>query len=813
MIGSFGKLKKLKGRSLGELRVRSAQALAAGAERCGLSAQTRLPRDAAFFKLLDPSRLGSEPPSAEGLLSHFRSRTRPQFFAAFADAEETRGELQRRWGAQAGASVVGRARRITEGRFDLLGFRGLSFGDPVDWHLEPVSGKRAPRAHWSRINYLDASVAGDKKIVWELNRHQYFAALGRAYWRTGDELYARTFAEHLTSWMEQNPPKLGINWSSSLEVSFRAVSWLWALHFFRDSRHLTPRLFLRALKFLHAHARHLETYLSTYFSPNTHLTGEALGLFYLGTLLPEFRRAARWRETGAGVLLAELERHVRPDGVYFEQSSYYHRYTTDFYTHLYILDRVNGGDLADKVREKLQLLLDHLMYITRPDGTTPLFGDDDGGRLAWLEEGAPNNFRATLSTGAALFARPDYKFVAGGASEETLWLLGPRGLGDFDRLEARAPADASRAFESGGYYVMRDGWARGSNYLLIDCGPHGVFDGGHAHADALAFDLAARGRTMLVDPGTYTYTGSRELRDLFRGTAAHNTLTVDGESSSVPGGPFSWKSEATAEARAWVSHARFDFFEGAHDGYARLPSPARHARAVLFLKGDYWVVRDRVETEGAHRYDLNFHFAPEADASIEQVGGVTVARERKDSEAGLELFTFCQTGGWRKECGWVSGCYGQRVPSPVLIFSTEAEGAQEFVTFMIPTPAQSARARVEEVEARGGRAFEVRGGGRRDVLLVGGGGAGETPLVASVGASLIASDFEWAWLRFTNDSSVPDEMLLVGGRRLSLDGQEILSGALHFGHAMARREGGSLRVETDAGESFMVSLQSPAMTR
>src|SRR5256714_23517 len=651
MIESLEKLKKLRGRSLDELRVRSAQALAAGKERYGLSTQARLPRDSNFFRLLDQKQLGSEPLSAEGLLSHFRARTEPHFFAAFADRDETRGELRGRWGARAGTSAVERARRITEGRFDLLGLRGLSFGDPVDWHLEPGAGKRAPLGHWSRINYLDAGVAGDKKIIWELNRHQYFATLGRAYWHTNDELYARTFVEHLESWMEQNPPKLGINWSSSLEVSFRAISWLWALYFFRDSEQLTLQLFLRALKFLHIHARHLETYLSTYFSPNTHLTGEALGLFYLGTVLPEFRRAARWRETGARILLAELDRHVRPDGVYFEQSSYYHRYTTDFYTHLYVLDRANGGGLADKVREKLLLLLDHLMYVTRPDGTTPLFGDDDGGRLAVLEERAPNDFRAALSTGAALFARGDYKFVAGEAAEEMFWLLGVSGLRAFDALEACAPSDASRAFKSGGYYVMRDGWTRDANYLLIDCRPHGVYDGGHAHADALAFDLSARGRTMLVDSGTYTYTGSQELRDLFRSSAAHNTLTIDDESSSVPGGPFSWKSAARAAAHDWTSRARFDFFEGTQDGYARLPSPVGHTRSVLFLKGDYWVVRDRAETEGAHRYDLNFHFAPAAAPTIESSRGVASVRERKSDAAGLELFTFCKTGGVRKEQG------------------------------------------------------------------------------------------------------------------------------------------------------------------
>src|SRR5205085_12163391 len=147
-----------------------------------------------------------------------------------------------------------------------------------------------------------------------------FATLGQAYWYTRNEHHAETFVAHLTGWMDANPPKLGINWASSLEVAFRAISWLWALHFFRQSPSLTADVFARTMKFLYLHARHLETYLSTYFSPNTHLTGEALGLFYLGTMLPEFHRAGRWRVLGWKILLEQLDRHVRPDGVYFEQA-------------------------------------------------------------------------------------------------------------------------------------------------------------------------------------------------------------------------------------------------------------------------------------------------------------------------------------------------------------------------------------------------------------------------------------------------------------------------------------------------------------
>ena len=127
-------------------------------------------------------------------------------------------------------AIVEQADRICEGKFDLLGFTNLSFGDPIDWHFEPVSGKRIPLLHWSKLDYLDAGVAGDKKITWELNRHQYFMKLGQAYadWRRA---LCATFVNHLESWMDANPPKLGINWASSLEVAFRSMSWLWALYF------------------------------------------------------------------------------------------------------------------------------------------------------------------------------------------------------------------------------------------------------------------------------------------------------------------------------------------------------------------------------------------------------------------------------------------------------------------------------------------------------------------------------------------------------------------------------------------------------
>ncbi|HSE18610.1 MAG TPA: alginate lyase family protein [Pyrinomonadaceae bacterium] len=682
-----------------EISVRVAQQVAILSERSGWSKQASLPSDEQLARLMQP-------------------RVEPRFFASFESKDETISEFRRRW-PDAEREIVNTADRIAAGTFNLLGLRDLNLGTSIDWHLEPTSGKRTPLRHWSQLNYLDAQLAGDKKITWELNRHQYFLTLGRAYWLTGEERYAELFVSHLTSWMDQNPPKLGINWASSLEIAFRSISWLWALQFFKESPSLKPERVTRMQKFLYLNALHLETFLSTYFSPNTHLTGEALGLFYLGLLLPEFRDAERWRELGLEILVAQLPRHVQPDGVYFEQSSYYHRYTTDFYIHLAVLLQVNGLALPRELKPKLELLLDHLMYITRPDGTTPLFGDDDGGRLVMLDNRPANDFRSLLSTGAALFERPDYKFVSGGAAEETLWLLGVEGLRRFDRIEAQQPQQESVAFPDGGYYVMRDGWSRESNYLLFDCGPHGMANCGHAHADALAIDLAAHGRTLLVDPGTFTYTGAKEMRDWFRSSAAHNTLTVDRQSSSISADTFSWKTITACERTAWIEQPRFTFVSGRHRGYEQ----GVHTRSILFLKRDYWLIRDRIELSGKHQVDLWFHFdsgtSPEA--------------------SGLKIASFAPGGRWTTEEGWVSHCYGERAPAPVCVFSAAAEGAFEIITFLLP-----GESRVDEIEVSGGRGFEVRSEHSRDVVIV-------------------KDDFEYTWLRFTDDNPEPDEKLLLLG--------------------------------------------------
>src|SRR2546428_3348161 len=187
-----------------------------------------------------PVTLPARGPTA--LQDDFGERVSTQFSEGAATAEATARRMERI--TDSSQRIISIADAVREGRFDLLGYRGLDFGDPVDWHLDPISGRRAPLVHWSRLNPLDPAVVGDSKVVWELNRHQWLCHLGQAYRFTGDEGYAQAFARYVREWLRANPTSMGINWASSLAEAFRLLYWCWSLMLFHRSPALSRLLFI-----------------------------------------------------------------------------------------------------------------------------------------------------------------------------------------------------------------------------------------------------------------------------------------------------------------------------------------------------------------------------------------------------------------------------------------------------------------------------------------------------------------------------------------------------------------------------------------
>jgi hypothetical protein len=578
--------------------------------------------------------------------------------------------------------IAAQAEKICQHRFDLLGYENLNYGEDIDWQYDAVHRKSAPRKPWFKIAYLEFSQVGDHKVIWELNRHQHWVTLAKAYRLTGEDRFANELLSQWGDWHEQNPYPVGINWASSLEVAFRSLSWLWVYYLLNGCSALPSDFRKDWLRALGVNGRFIEHHLSTYFSPNTHLLGEAVALFFIGTLCPELRPAKRWQHRGWQIILQESNRQVQPDGFHFEQSTYYHVYALDLFLHARTLASRNGSSIPPEFDDVIEKMLEALCALGRT-GVVPQLGDDDGGRLFDPRRNRTEHLLDPLATGAVLLNRGDFAACVPALPEETLWLLGESAPMEFDRLAATKPAPESIALESSGLYVMAG--SDGNQQLVIDAGSQGAFSAGHGHADALSVTLSAHGRPLLIDRGTFAYVGAESQRDAFRGTGAHNTLQVDGRDQAEPSGPFGWEYLPAVKTERWLNCADFDLFVGSHNGYGR--RGVEHRRFVFSLKSNFWLIRDVASGPGKHRLDLRFCLAP--GLLPDQATNSAFV----DSEGlGLDIVT-TEDHKWHRELvpTSVAPVYGHEEPANVMHWSTTTTLPAEFVSLIaLRSPQKSA---------------------------------------------------------------------------------------------------------------------------
>ena len=605
--------------------------------------------------------------AAHGAIADYL-RTRPAHFPiGSASLDATAAAVRQRFGD---AEARRAADRILEGRYDLLGYRDVAVGTAPDWHRDPVNDRTAPRLFWDAVPYLDPA-CGDHKVTWELNRHQHFLTLGRAFALTRDQRYYREFVRQLESWIGSNPPLQGVNWSSMLELAFRSLSWLWALHFFAGEARKddeSPWL-VDLLMAMDRQLLHVEHNLSRYFSPNTHLTGEALALYIVGRVLPELGDGNRRAAAGRAVLIEETSRQVNDDGGHAELSAHYHRYSTDFYLLALHVARITGDPAAPVFERSARAQAVYLRTIADDRGSLPLIGDDDGGQFFPICGCAPADARESLSHAAVLL--DDATLAVDEVAEATYWFCGLHEEGAI-RVPDRVPAWPSRCLPTSGYCVSRND--RG-DHLVFDCGRHGFLNGGHAHSDALSVVLTVGGVPVLVDPGTATYTMDPAARDLFRSTAMHNTVLVDGRAQSEPRGPFHWASAASARCTAWKSRPAMDYAEGRHDAFA----PLAHVRRVLALHGIGWIVIDHLA--GASR-DVTatamWHVHPAWQVAIPGNG---LAELHGPNGARLALASTAPLAN-SSALGHYAPVYGHVEPAPCLSATVSGKAPLALATFI-----------------------------------------------------------------------------------------------------------------------------------
>jgi hypothetical protein len=208
-------------------------------------------------------------------------------------------------------------------------------------------------------------------------------------------------------------------------------------------------------------------------------------------------------------------------------------------------------------------------------------------------------------------------------------------------------------------------------WLMYDCGPIGR--GNHGHLDLHSFECAAYGRALVVDPGRYSYDESGEVnwRRVFRATAYHNTITVDGldQARYQPRGS-RWRIEGPHPAHALRAFASGEQCDLVHGVVRSHEYDAVHERCIWLVAGEYWIVTDILRAPGGHRYDLRFHLNAHAQGKcrVERDGGctrvhsprlLTVQPDDPDTTVAIDE-------------GFVSARYGEKAPAPVVRFTRNA---------------------------------------------------------------------------------------------------------------------------------------------
>jgi hypothetical protein len=584
--------------------------------------------------------------------------------------------LPRERGAIEAAPAVATADRILAGRFRIFA-RDYALGFPPQWNVDPATGVRAPLDFGKRIDYRDERRVGNIKTLWEPSRHLELVSLAQAFALTAEPRYAEGCATLLRSWFEQCPYPRGVHWASSLEAAIRLLNWSVAWDLLGGADAPLPRDVREAwLASVYQHCWFIDGHRSRHSSANNHLLGEWMGLFVAALTWPCWPRSARWLRRARDGFEAEALAQNAPDGVNREQAVYYHHEVADMMLLCGLAGRARGVAFAPAYWQRLQAMLDFVLALMDVRGHVPMIGDADDALMLRLhhDDDAFCPYRSLLASGAVLFGRADFKAAAGAFDAKSRWLLGADGACAFDALPVAAPAPRVRHFEHGGYTVLGTRLGEADELRLVaDAGPLGYLSiAAHGHADALAFTLSAGGHELLVDPGTYAYHTEREWRDWFRGTAAHNTVEVDGENQSVIGGNFMWLQRAQATLETLAFGEQGDVWQASHDGYRRLADPVLHRRRIEVAHAQRTiVVTDTLECEGSHTARLHWHVAETVDVRLDGCDVVLDAPgvRLRVTLLGATVSPTLLRGGTDPRGGWLSRRFGKKQPTTQIVWT------------------------------------------------------------------------------------------------------------------------------------------------
>ncbi|MBL4782701.1 MAG: alginate lyase family protein [Porticoccaceae bacterium] len=365
----------------------------------------------------------------------------------------------------------------------------------------------------------------NKSHLWLYNLHYFDDLLAE-----GTQQRSHAHGQLITHWLAANPPATGVGWEP-YPTSLRIVNWVqWLLL----GNPPVPGMLASLYQQTHVLNQQLEYHLQ-----GNHLLANAKALVFAGSFF-EGPVAEEWLQKGLALLDRQHREQLLADGAHFELSPMYHCIIL-----MDILDLIQLGQCypngvlsrsVHSLTESASAMLLWLKGMLHPDGDIPFFND------------------ATLAIAPSPAAIFDYAGVLG--------------------VACASEKAAKHYYQPSGYIALRDD----AQTALLDVaaiGPDTI--PGHAHADTLSFEWSLYGQRVLVNSGISEYGLSAErLRQ--RGTAAHNTVVVNGQDSTEVWSGFRVARRARPFDVQLTELPDYTKVIASHSGYHRLKPKVTHTR-------------------------------------------------------------------------------------------------------------------------------------------------------------------------------------------------------------------------------------------
>jgi hypothetical protein len=473
---------------------------------------------------------------------------------------------------------------LLNGKILFFSSQWMDLGKDYDWVTNPDSNHRYdPNQHWSQVQDFNPK-AGDIKFVWEKSRFSYLYDVIR-YDHVKKEDHSEWVFKEIRSWLSANKINSGPNYICSQETSLRILNWTYAMHYYKESEHLTEELFQEIIHSIYWQIKHV--YANINFSRiavrNNHAITETLTLYISSWVYPFFPEAEKWKKNGKKWFEEEIAYQVYPDGTFLQFSMNYHRVLIQLFCWAFKSSDFFGEKFDDIVYERAYRSLKFLYSCQVESGWLPNYGNNDGALFFKFNGCDFRDYRPQLNalhvllSGKPLYGKGDWE-------EDVFWLKAQKIKAcNYSPLHYK---QGWSEFEDGGYFVLREE----NTLTFIRCGKHKDRPG---QADNLHMDIWYKGENILFDGGTYKYNTDPGIVKYFMGTASHNSVMLGTHDQMEKGPRFIWFNWTQSfKAKVYEKDGIYGFV-GEISAFRHLDPRITHLRKMRKTKGqEQWEIED-----------------------------------------------------------------------------------------------------------------------------------------------------------------------------------------------------------------------------